>query len=297
MQSEVIKNHFGYYELKHKPSPEQLQDYYEKKYYQNNSKSYNHEYSEEELAYISNKITQKSQVINQLLSIPQEHKPKLLDIGCGEGWALQYFANLGWDVVGVDYSEFGCNTHNPSMINNLITGEITENLHTLVNDLQKFDLIWLDNVLEHVLEPEELLNVCNKLVNDRGLLVIEVPNDFSSVQEHLLDQGLISRSFWVAVPDHISYFNKVGLNRLCDQCGWTTKKNMGDFPIDFNLFNERTNYIENSDAGGNCHLSRIRIENFLHHISVDKTNQLYEVLADMGLGRQIIGFYGRKLDE
>jgi hypothetical protein len=33
-----------------------------------------------------------------------------------------------------------------------------------------------------------------------------VPNDGSEYQEGLLRDGLIDRRFWIAIPDHMSYF-------------------------------------------------------------------------------------------
>jgi len=52
-----------------------------------------------------------------------------------------------------------------------------------------------------------------------------------------------------------------------------------------------TNYYENKIAGKECHRARILIENLLSSISIEKTNRFYELLADLGFGRSIIGFF------
>jgi hypothetical protein len=46
--------------------------------------------------------------------------------------------------------------------------------------------------------------------------------------------------------------------------------------------------------GKGCHQVRVVIENLLHDISPEKTNEFYQALANLGLGRNIIGFFTHK---
>jgi SAM-dependent methyltransferase len=290
----VQRNRFGFYELISKPTQEELKKYYAEKYYQLSLSTYQHEYPEEEIAYIRNKLEQKYLAAQRFLPRREGRAPSFLDVGAGEGWALHYFGSKGWDCVGLDYSDFGCRTHNPASIGNLVVGDIYENINALLEQKRRFDLILLDNVLEHVLDPLALLRKIRGLVEDAGILIIEVPNDFSILQQHLLSHGYISRPFWLAIPDHISYFSREGLLAICDEAGWVTRDVLGDFPIDFNLFNEAANYVENRAVGKSCHGMRVAIENLLHSISPEKTNTLYRALAELGMGRQLIGFFQMK---
>ncbi len=291
MSSNVTKNRFGFFELINKPAYDELKSYYADKYYQECNSTYANKYSQDEIKYINNKIEQKYAVISDLVSMSNKSGLRLLDIGSGEGWALKYFKDKLWDVVGLDYSEYGCYNHNPECLVNLTVGEIGENIEKLIRKNQSFDVIWLDNVLEHVLDPLELLINCHKLIKEHGVLVIEVPNDFSAVQQCLLDKEYIHNPYWIAIPDHISYFNNDGLNAICSEAGWHCHCLMGDYPIDFNLLNQNVNYIKDTSKGKSCHHARVEVENLLHSISIEKTNNLYRALADLGLGREIIGFF------
>lgn len=159
---------------------------------------------------------------------------------------------------------------------------------------KKFDIIWLDNVLEHLKYPLEMLLYCSNLLSEQGVLVIEVPNDFSIVQSRLLETGCINEEFWIAKPDHISYFNKDGLINLCSTADLECIDVISDYAIDFDLFNPNSNYKANPSLGPSSHKSRIEIENMLHSISVEKTNKLYRVYAELGIGRQITGFFKKR---
>jgi len=293
IESLVELNSFGFFSLKEKPSPEELSKYYEKKYFQE-KKTYKKEYSSEEIKYFKNKIEQKFYQITQSGTLLNERQYSLLDVGCGEGFTLNFFKELGWNITGLDYSDFGCKTHNPDCIPHLIKGDIYENIEALLEEEIKFDLIWLDNVLEHVLDPLMMLRQLKKLSSKNGILVIEVPNDFSIVQTYLSDKQMTLKEFWVAIPDHISYFNREGLINICRSANWSFEAMLTDFPIDWFLFNEHSNYKTNKETGKAAHHSRIAIENLMHATSIPKVNAMYEAMGELGIGRQLIGFFRSK---
>jgi len=291
MFNKVFKNKYGFHQLTNIPDLKELREYYTHQYYQDSIGGSKSSYLPEELQYKNNKLEQKYQVLLNYLGTTSESQKSFLDIGCGEGWALKFFYEKQWDVLGLDYGDFGCLNHNPDYREYLITGDIYASIYRLIETNKHFDCIWVDNVLEHIIDPYKLVTECRKLVTEHGIMVIEVPNDFSIVQEHLNKNGYVSKQFWINEPEHISYFNREGLISVCQEAGWNCLYTMGDFPIEFNLFNENTNYVGDKSIGKSCHQARIAIENFLHSISIEKTNELYHVLSMMGVGRQIIGFF------
>jgi 2-polyprenyl-3-methyl-5-hydroxy-6-metoxy-1,4-benzoquinol methylase len=288
----VKLNQYGYYELSNKPNEKELKTYYQEKYYQESKGTYEQCYSDEDILYFENKIKEKVYLIEKF-GLSKEKK-SLLDIGCGEGWALNFFKKIGWEVTGVDYSDFGCAKFNPHCIENLMVGDMFEQLERLIQQNKKFDLVWLDNVLEHALDPNDLIKKSIQLLNKNALLLIEVPNDFSDLQKHLFENKFIDKEFWIAVPDHISYFNKSGLINLMHNNGFCALEVIGDYPIDINLLNEDSNYIKDKTKGKNCHRERIQFENFIHQQEMEKIIGFYRSMLDLGLGRQIIGLFALK---
>lgn len=289
-------NKFNYYELTEKPSPEDLRKYYAEKYYQEPSRTYKKSYLPEEIKFIKNRLNRKYFVVQQHLS-ENKISNRFLDVGCGEGWGLSFFSENGWEVTGLDYSDAGCKNINPQVSPYLIKGNIYENLRNLMNEKKEFDVILLDNVLEHVLDPFELTVKLRKLVGPDSILIIESPNDFSILQKYLMDSGKINNEFWVVTPDHISYFNKDGLIKLLDAAGWENIHISTDFPIDINLLNEDTNYIKDKSKGRNVHLARIELENLLDTRPPELIEQLHSTYARIGLGRNLIGYFKPKPDQ
>ena len=287
----VEGNDLGYFQLSKMPSKEDLSEYYREKYYQQQLRTHRTEYSEEEIKYRRNKLEQKHHVFKALTQEPSSKEMSFLDIGAGEGFAMKYFHDLGWNVLGIDHSSHACKTHHPDLISKYLIGDIGDSVFQLQQSGKKFKLILLDNVLEHMLSPAEVLGSVRELLDKDGVLVIEVPNDFSLFQNHLLDKRKIPSAFWVVEPDHISYFNRRGLSNLLESQGFTEHEVIGDFPIDAFLFNPHTNYITNKEVGPSCHQARIEIENLIHAESIERTIELLKRLADLGIGRQITGFY------
>lgn len=290
MDNRVKKNRFGFYEIIDKPTQEELKNYYAEKYYQETHGSYETSYSEDEILYFKNKLSQKHIIINELL---RSNLPKtFLDIGAGEGWALDFFKKQGWHCVGLDYSDFACKKHHADCLADMIIGDIYENVNKLIAKKKRYSVILLDNVLEHVINPLSLLNSARELIeSDGGVLIIEVPNDFSAIQNYAIERKYISHHFWVVYPDHLSYFNREGLINLSREAGFECERVIGDYPVDFNIINKNTNYIEDKTVGKSCHQSRVEIENLMHRLSPEKTIKFYQALGELGMGRQLIGFF------
>jgi 2-polyprenyl-3-methyl-5-hydroxy-6-metoxy-1,4-benzoquinol methylase len=287
----VRETEYGYFELREKPSPTELKEYYANKYFQQSIRVHEKTYSENEIQFRKNKLEQKRLKTEALAPELARGECRFLDIGAGEGFAMAHFVEAGWNVTGLDHSRYGCETHHPQILDKLVVGDVGDSLRGLENAGERYELVLMDNILEHVLEPLDVLKTVRSLLTTDGLLIIEVPNDFSKLQMRLIEMGVISEPCWVAIPDHISYFNHEGLKSLAEAAGLKQRSVMADFPIDFALFNPLTNYMADKGTGKSCHTARVEIENMMHAISVEGVNTLYESLAGLGLGRQITGFF------
>ena len=134
---------------------------------------------------------------------------RLLDIGCNEGRGLRIYARNGFQVEGLEL-----NTTAASVARS--TGCA---VHTcLLDDFQpaaSYDVAVLSNVLEHSLDPRQMLADVRRILAIGGQVWISCPNSRSRLR------ALFGRS-WINwhVPFHISHFSADGLQRLLSDAGF-----------------------------------------------------------------------------
>ena len=291
MDPRLKKHPLGYWEIETKPTTNELQKYYADKYFQEAKGSYKMAYSQEELTYFNAKLNQRFEVIKRHLATKEgKINPHLLDVGCGEGYALAFFRKQGWSVTGIDFSSAGVSSKNPDSLDALVTGDIFAFLSAEIAKKKKYDVIWLQNVLEHVLHPLDLLNSLRQLVTPGGMAVITVPNDCSITQHAALVAQHISHAFWVSPPDHLTYFDNKSLANATKQTGWDCVEMLADFPVDWFLFNSRSNYIRDRSAGRDAHGARVQIENVIHSQPIEDVINFWSAAAKIGIGRDITTF-------
>lgn len=286
----LVKHEYGFYELANKPSKEELQRYYSQKYYQEGKGSYELRYSESEIKYFNFKIQQRAFVAERYLKSQSNKAKSMIDIGCGEGFALNHFNSNGYLVKGLDFSEAGVFNNHPHLLGNLKSGDLFESINEEILNENRYNLVWLQNVLEHVIDPVNLLESLGKLLSPGGVAVITIPNDFSKTQQALLNEKCITDHFWVCPPDHISYFNNDNLLTLIENTGWECLNMISDIPVDWFLFHPASNYINDTSVGKQAHHARISIENYIGEQDIENVIDFFEAAAKLGVGRDITIF-------
>lgn len=268
------------------PSATELAEYYASDYYQNPHGTYSSVYTSEELHH--------KQIRNEFLfrvftsGINLNKNNKFLDVGCGEGFLLSTFAQNGWDVLGLDFSAFGVEKFNQHLVRRLVVGDIYDSLDSLSLQNMKFDCINLGNVLEHVLNPVTLLVNLQKLMHGGSVLAITVPNDFSRLQVYLHESKLIEKQYWVTVPDHLNYFNYKSLRDTATLAGFEPIDVLADFPIEWFLANEKSNYSIDPTIGKSAHLARVTLDSLItSENEFNEVKNFWSAMAKCGQGRVV----------
>ena len=291
----LVKSPYGFYQVSPMPSEEELQEYYRETYFQQAAPGksvYSQEYGEDERYFIQSRLQQKLIMIQE--NRPQAEGDTFLDLGCGEGFAMQFFHDQGYKVEGVDFSRYAMERHNPDMLPFLHQGDLLPICDEMIQKGRQFSVVHIANLLEHVRSPEEVLTRCAALMEADGLLIIQVPNDFNPLQKFLLDHKKIHTKRWIAPPEHLAYFNMESLVNVCEAFGLEKQALYGDQFIEFFAFHEDINYYDEPEKGRKCHAARLGLEKLLHEISPKKKLALGKAMADMGLGREIIGVFKKK---
>jgi SAM-dependent methyltransferase len=187
------------------PTQKFLKNYYSKNYFVGGKKKLGYDnYSKEEQ---SSRLTARKRI--SLLRI--KPKGKILDIGCAYGYFLSEMSD-NWDKYGLEISQFACNqaasiNPNAHIKNKILTPDEFSG--------QKFDLITLWDVVEHLDKPIEVLSTIIKKLKKGGKLALST-GDVGSVFSHI--QG--SKWHLYTPPQHLSFFEPYTINKLLKSVGF-----------------------------------------------------------------------------
>lgn len=95
---------------------------------------------------------------------------KLLDVGCGRGDFLRAFADLGYEVAGVDISPAA-----PDMAPGLDVRVLDLERETMISELANFDYVFNKSVLEHTRDPVKVMREMLSALKPGGHAIIMVP--------------------------------------------------------------------------------------------------------------------------
>lgn len=134
---------------------------------------------------------------------------KLIEIGCGDGEYLQLMQELGWDVEGIDSDPMAVKTARTNGINVRCIG-----LDEVESLTDKYDVVVLRHVIEHLINPNAALIICRRLLKPDGKLVLITPNS-RSFGHYLFN----ARWRGLEPPRHLNIFNMKNLCRITEDCG------------------------------------------------------------------------------
>jgi 2-polyprenyl-3-methyl-5-hydroxy-6-metoxy-1,4-benzoquinol methylase len=140
-------------------------------------------------------------------------KGKLLDVGCNEGRGLEFYKGNGFEAQGLELNSHAANVARSKGF--IVYGSTLEDFE----QNQQFDVIVLSNVLEHSLDPSQMLAAIYRLLNPGGIVCISCPNSQSWLRK-------IFGRYWSNwhVPFHLTHFSQKTLTDLLTRNHFVVKK-------------------------------------------------------------------------
>ena len=281
----VVTHPDGWRMAQPRPTPDELKAFYSNEYFQASHGTYAPDYSATEREH-------RDLIARTLLFAAQTARGDIqgglfLEVGCGEGWLLAAAKAAGFEVGGLDFSDDGLRRFHPELLPSATFGDAFENLERLVETEAQFDVIAMEHVLEHVLDPERLLERLPRLIAPGGVCAITVPNDFSPLQLAARKAGHIDREFWFAPPQHLNYFEAKSLTALLGRLGYETRLAYASFPIDWFLMHPGSNYVADPTAGKPAHAARMAVDLMLADAGMPAYLALAQALFGCGAGRSL----------
>ena len=137
---------------------------------------------------------------------------RILDIGCGPGWLLSYLPS-DWDKNGIEISEFA--SREASKYGTIHNGTLDDYNHTG----EKFDIIVMYHVIEHVKDPVAALKKMSDLLAEDGTLILGTP-DFDSAAARRYG----NKFSMLHDSTHISLFSNDSMHRCLRDHGFEIQK-------------------------------------------------------------------------
>jgi 2-polyprenyl-3-methyl-5-hydroxy-6-metoxy-1,4-benzoquinol methylase len=168
---------------------------------------------------------------NVQFAIRQKYRT-VLDVGCGPGFALDAAKRAGLETFGIELSRTAA--AEASKRGHMIFPVLLEKMDAVWEG--KFDLISLNQVLEHVPDPCELVKQCIRFLSPRGAIAIAVPGA----------TGILRFNPWLQAnwpPHHLSRWRKRDFHQLAQRVGLRAIKTGGNqllgSEIEVNLLGHR----------------------------------------------------------
>ena len=190
---------------------------------------------------------------------------EILDFGCGRGGFIQLSKNISKRSVGLELNKI-----NREYINN--SGVQCVNTLSELND-DKFDLITLNHVFEHLNDPINILVELQKYLKDDGVIIIEVPHARDLLLETFNLESFKNFTFW---SEHLILHTRKSLEIFATNSGLQLKNIEGfqRYPI-----SNHYNWLLNGQPSGHEIFRNLNNDDFHKHYeklldSIDQTDTL-----------------------
>lgn len=147
--------------------------------------------------------------VRRLLSMQRGQTGRLLEIGCGLGDFLLQAHARGFQVKGIETSEYAAAAANRRLgFAAVECGEID----TVGLPEGEFDIVAFSDVIEHVPDPRAFLQHVHRSLRPAGLVFLATPSTDS------WSRRLMGRRWMEYKTEHLFYFNRRSLSRLLTEC-------------------------------------------------------------------------------
>ena len=155
----------------------------------------------------------------------------MLDVGCGNGTSLLEAKALGATAFGIEAdpnvrpiaAALDLNIHFGSLLDQPFPG-------------QSFDLVVMNQVIEHLPDPDRALQLLRDRLAPNGRIVLVFPNTASLWRR-------LSGSRWINwhIPYHLHHFNRGSFGRMARRCGFEVIRSRTITPNVWTLLQLRAN--------------------------------------------------------
>lgn len=133
-------------------------------------------------------------MVNMIRDLGFELKPgmRILDFGCGKGWLVNAFLQLGYDTYGVDIRE-------TEMLDKGHFRKLDLESYIFPFEDEYFDFVYSTSVLEHAKNTEQCISEMYRVLKPGGISSHGLPSMYRLFESHMLIPlgGVIQGDAWI----------------------------------------------------------------------------------------------------
>lgn len=156
----------------------------------------------------------------EMLEFFPANAEKVLDVGCGQGtFAVQLKNKFHTETWGIEYmKEHG--EHATKVLDKVFIGPCESFLDHLPDNY--FDVIYFNDVLEHLVDPYMVLKKMKSKLSDKGIIISSIPNIryHGSLKMYLFDKEWKYTDSGVMDHTHMRFFTKKSIQRMYQDLGF-----------------------------------------------------------------------------
>ena len=202
-------------------------------------------------------------------------KGSWLDVGSGIGDMVSVTKERGWNSTGLELSETSVRFAKDVFDVDLVRKTMSEFVSDDPNLIGSFSVVSLIGVLEHVVDPVALLNDVHSVLQEGGMVLIQVPNanSLASMVQEVFPENVFRH---MSPIEHIMLFTESSINYALKTTGFE--------PIAYwyhglDIYELMTNLV----------LSNERVfDSRLYHTLLSAMNELQQVIDDREISDRII---------
>lgn len=142
----------------------------------------------------------------------------VLEVGAGLAWMCRAAKAVNPDNVTVALDVSPEAVHQCPWVDFYILGDI---LDARMDERAPYDVISLTHVIEHLVDPVEVIRRCKSLLRQHGVIFVTAPHRPIGWRDSETEIAVWEKYSYNHVPAHIQYFSKKSMRKLAEKAGCT----------------------------------------------------------------------------
>ncbi|WP_246615769.1 class I SAM-dependent methyltransferase [Aquimarina litoralis] len=166
-------------------------------------------------------------VRQEMIAYLPDNVNKIIDIGCGNGAFAEILKQkTGGEVWGIEYMEEEAKIAE-TKLDKVFAGKCEDYLDELPD--KYFDVIYFNDVLEHLTDPYMVLGKVKHKLNPNGVVISSIPNVryYDTFLKVLFQKDWKYEGHGVMDKTHFRFFTGKSIQRMYEEEGYTVLKHEG----------------------------------------------------------------------